>query len=99
MRELTFESSEDFRNSFVGEAIKYSLEATDSIEEAFREGQKEAKLFQIAIEDVDYTFQIVVPKKDWLTVLEAAFERFQEADMVDRTIDTWTLIRDIKEGS
>ena len=98
MRELTFKTSGDFQNSFVGEAIKYSLEATDSIEEAFREDQKEAKLFQIAIEDVDYTFQIVVPKKHWLTVLETAFERFQEADMVDRSIDTWTLIRDIKEA-
>ena len=98
MRELTFETSEHFKNSFVGEATKYSLEATDSIEEAFREGQKEAKLFQIAIDDVGYTFQVVVTKKEWVTVLEAAFERFQEAEMVDRTIDTWTLIRDIKEA-
>jgi len=78
MRELTFESSEDFRNSFIGEAIKYSLEATDSIEEAFREGKKEAKLFQIAIEDVDYTFQIVVPKKDWLTVLKQPSKDFKK---------------------
>ena len=99
MRELTFNSSEEFKNSFVNETIQYSEVAVDNIQEAFKEGRKEAKLFYIEIEDVNYTFQIVVPKKDWLFVLEAAFERFQEANMVDRTIDTWTLIRDIKEGS
>jgi len=99
MRELTFNSSEEFKNSFVNETIQYSEVAVDNIQEAFKEGHKEAKLFYIEIEDVNYTFQIVVPKKDWLFVLEAAFERFQEANMVDRTIDTWTLIRDIKEGS
>lgn len=97
MRELTFKSSESFRNAFVKNSLRYSEEAVDRIEDAFGANKKEAKLFRIEIEDVDYTFEIVIPKKDWLDVLHMAFERFQEANMVDRTIDTWTLIRDLKE--
>ena len=96
MRELTFETSEDFKNSFTGGSTKYSEHAVDVIEEAYHNNFKEAKLFKIEIENIDYTFEIVVPKKDWVTVLEAAFEKFQEAELVDRTIDTWSLLREIK---
>jgi hypothetical protein len=54
-------------------------------------------LFEICIEGLENSFEISLPIKEWTTALENCLKHYQEWEMADEAIDTYLLIKSIKE--
>ena len=97
MRKLQIESLEELEDIFREKSVDMSTNIRDSIQEAFNNKKKTALLFEIELEGMDTSFEISITTKEWLTALENCLKHFEEWEMGDEAIDTYLLIKELKE--
>jgi hypothetical protein len=97
MRKLEIESLEELESIFRERSVDMTNNIREGIEEAMKAKKKTAILFEIFMDGMDTSFEISLPIKEWTTALENCLKHYQEWEMADEAIDTYLLIKSIKE--
>ena len=97
MRKLEIDSLEELESIFRERSVDMTNNIREGIQEAFDNKKKTAILFEIFMEGMDTSFEISLPIKEWIIALENCLNHYQEWEMADDAIDTYLLIKGIKE--
>jgi hypothetical protein len=97
MRKLQIDSLEELEAIFREKTISMTDTIRESIQEAFTANKKTAVLFEIEIEGTEPSFEISITVKEWIIALENCLKHYVEWEMADEQIDTYLLIKNIKE--
>jgi hypothetical protein len=97
MRKLSIESLEELNTIFKEKSVEMTANIRESIQEAFSNRKKTALLFEIEIDGMDSSFEISITTKEWVTALENCLKHYEEWEMGDDAIDTYLLIKKLKE--
>lgn len=97
MRKLQIESLQELEQIFREKSVDMTNNIKEGIEEAMKNKKKTALLFEIEIEGVDNAFEISLTSKEWVTALENCLKHYEEWEMSDEAIDTYLLIKELKE--
>ena len=98
MRKLQIESLAELEDIFKKKSVDMTTNIRDSIQEAITSKKKTALLFQIEVDGMDTSFEISITRKEWVVALENCLKHFEEWEMGDDAIDTYLLIKKIKDG-
>jgi hypothetical protein len=97
MRKLQIESLQELNEIFKQRTKEMTNAIREGVEEAVKGGKKTALLFEIEIEGMDTSFEISITTKEWVVALENCLKHYEEWEMSDEAIDTYLLIKTIKE--
>ena len=97
MRKLQIESLEELETIFRERSVDMTNNIREGIEEAMKSKKKTAILFEIEIDGMDTSFEISLTSKEWITALENCLKHYSEWEMGDEAIDTYLLIKELKE--
>lgn len=97
MRKLQIESLEELEGIFREKSVDMTNNIREGIEEAMKNKKKTALLFEIELDRMDTTFEISLTSKEWITALENCLKHYSEWEMGDEAIDTYLLIKELKE--
>lgn len=97
MRKLQIQSIAELEDIFKNKSMDMTVNIRDSIQQAFNNKKKTALLFEIELEGMDTNFEISVTTKEWVTALENCLKHFEEWEMGDDAIDTYLLIKQLKQ--
>jgi len=97
MRKLQIESLEELEGIFREKSVDMTNNIREGIEEAMKAKKKTALLFEIELDGMDTTFEISLTSKEWITALENCLKHYGEWEMSDEAIDTYLLIKELKE--
>lgn len=98
MRELKFESTEEFKNLFSEQSRDITDYIVLGIAEALKDKTKSANLFSISfIEEDSHAFEITLPKSQWKQALNKCMKNYQEWNLGDEQIDVFLLLKAIKK--
>jgi hypothetical protein len=97
MRKLQIESLEELEGIFREKSVDMTNNIREGIEEAMKNKKKTALLFEIELDGMDTTFEISLTSKEWITALENCLKHYSEWEMGDEAIDTYLLIKELKE--
>ena len=97
MRKLQIEDLQELEAIFRERSVDMTNNIREGIQEAFDNKKKTAMLFEICIEGLENSFEISLPIKEWATALENCLKHYQEWEMADEAIDTYLLIKQLKE--
>jgi|GEM_PF-1483703 len=97
-RKLLYKNQEEFSQAFKKNNNDITNLMVEGITEAFNNKKKSAQLFTIGFEDEDeYTFEVTLPSTQWVIALEQCLKNYESWDMSDEIIDTYLLIKKVKE--
>ena len=97
MRKLQIESLEELEGIFREKSVDMTNNIREGIEEAMKNKKKTAILFEIEMDGMDTSFEISLTSKEWITALENCLKHYSEWEMGDEAIDTYLLIKELKE--
>ena len=97
MRKLQIESLEELEGIFREKSVDMTNNIREGIEEAMKNKKKTALLFEIELDGMYTTFEISLTSKEWITALENCLKHYSEWEMGDEAIDTYLLIKELKE--
>lgn len=97
MRKLQIESLDELENIFREKSVDMTNNIKEGIEEAMSKKKKTALLFEIEMEGMDTCFEISLTSKEWVTALENCLRHYEEWEMGDEAIDTYLLIKQLKQ--
>ena len=92
MKKLYFDTPAEFEKLF----SKKTREVTDGIvvgiETAIQERKKSAPLFHIIFTSEEVSFEISLPKSEWVGALKNCLDYYHEHSETDLAIDCWKLL-------
>ena len=97
MRKLQMQSLEELESIFREKSVDMTNNIKECIQEAISKKKKAALLFEIEIEGLDTAFEISLTSKEWITALENCLRHYEEWEMGDEAIDTYLLIKQLKQ--
>ena len=97
MRKLQIESLDELEGIFREKSVDMTNNIKEGIEEAMKNKKKTALLFEIELEGMGTSFEISLTSKEWVTALENCLKHYGEWEMSDEAIDTYLLIKELKE--
>jgi hypothetical protein len=97
MRKLQIEDLQELEAIFRERSVDMTNNIQQGIKEAFDNKKKTAMLFEIQIEGLENSFEISLPIKEWIVALENCLKHYEEWEMSDEAIDTYLLIKELKE--
>ena len=97
MKKLQIESIAELETIFKEKSVDMTTNIKNSIQEAFTTKKKTAILFEIEVDGMDTSFEISITVKEWIVALENCLRHFEEWEMGDDAIDTYLLIKELKE--
>lgn len=97
MRRLQIESLEELEEIFREKSVDMTNNIKEGIEEAMKNKKKTALLFEIQVEGLENIFEISLTSKEWIIALENCLKHYGEWEMSDEAIDTYLLIKELKE--
>lgn len=97
MKKLQIESLGELETMFREKTIEMTDNIKDSIQEAVTTKKRVAQLFEIQMEGVEGSFEISLPKKEWIIALENCLRHYEEWEHSDDAIDTFLLIKKLKD--
>ena len=97
MRKLQIESLDELEGIFREKSVDMTNNIKEGIEEAMKSKKKTALLFEIELEGMDTSFEISLTSKEWVTALENCLKHYGEWEMSDEAIDTYLLIKELKD--
>jgi hypothetical protein len=97
MKKLQIESIAELETIFKEKSVDMTTNIKNSIQEAFTKKKKTAILFEIEVDGMDTSFEISITVKEWIVALENCLKHFEEWEMGDDAIDTYLLIKELKE--
>ena len=97
MRKLQIEDLQELEAIFRERSVDMTNNIQQGIKEAFDNKKKTAMLFEICIEGLENSFEISLPVKEWIIALENCLKHYEEWEMSDEAIDTYLLIKELKE--
>ena len=97
MRKLEIESLEELESIFRERSVDMTNNIREGIEEAMKAKKKTAILFEICMDGMETSFEISLSKREWITALENCLKHYSEWEMGDEAIDTYLLIKELKE--
>jgi len=99
MRKLEIEDLQELEQIFREKSVDMTDNIREGIEEAMKSGKKTALLFEIEMEGIDTSFEISLTSKEWIIALENCLKHYEEWEMSDEAIDTFLLIKELKDKS
>ena len=97
MRKLQVESLEELESIFREKSVDMTNNIREGIQEARDKKKKTATLFEIEVDGLGTVFEISLTTKEWITALENCLRHYEEWEMGDEAIDTYLLIKELKE--
>lgn len=97
MKKIKVESIEHFGELFKEKTIEMTDTIKNSIQEAISQKRRTANLFEVEIGGVDTIIGITLNKAQWTDALETCLKHYEEWDHSDDAIDTYLLIKELKD--
>jgi len=97
MRKIQIESLQELEEIFREKSVDMTNNIREGIEEAMKNKKRTALLFEIEMDGMDNVFEISLTSKEWITALENCLKHYSEWEMGDEAIDTYLLIKELKE--
>ncbi|HMS90621.1 MAG TPA: hypothetical protein PKC87_00150 [Candidatus Absconditabacterales bacterium] len=97
MKRLLVEGLSEFSDMFREKDVEMTTSIRDSIQEALDQNKRTANLFEVEFEGVETIIEISLPKSQWKIALENCLKHFHEWEMPDDEIDTFLLLKKLKE--
>lgn len=97
MRKLQIESLQELEQIFREKSVDMTNNIKEGIEEAMKNKKKTALLFEIQVEGLENIFEISLTSKEWIIALENCLKHYEEWEMSDEAIDTYLLVKELKE--
>lgn len=97
MRRLEIETIAELETIFKERSVEMTTNIRDSIQEALLNKKKTALIFEIGVEGLDTSFEISLTHKEWISALENCLKHFEEWEMGDDAIDTYLLLKQLKQ--
>ena len=97
MKKLEIESLGELETMFREKTIEMTDNIKNSIQEAVTAKKRVALLFEIQMEGVEGSFEISLPKKEWIIALENCLRHYEEWEHSDDAIDTFLLLKTLKD--
>lgn len=99
MKRLLVEGLNEFSDMFREKDVEMTTSIRDSIQEALDQNKRTANLFEVEFEGVETIIEISLPKSQWKIALENCLKHFHEWEMSDDEIDTFLLLKKLKEDN
>ncbi len=96
MVKLHFNSPEEFEGLFKGKTLAVTRSIISGIQKAMEVNKKSADLFEISFEEVELTYEISLPQKQWQKALENCLDHLHLENLADEQIDCWRLLEAAK---
>lgn len=98
MKTYTYSTIEEFEEAYQDSAVlaEHSREMVKAISEGFEKGTKEVEVFAIDIEHLNEFYVVKSKASEWEFALESCLRHLEKVGAVDDAIDTYELIKKIK---
>ncbi len=97
-RKLHYRNQEEFAQAFKKNSNDITDLMVEGISESYKNKKRSAQLFTISFEDEDeYSFEVSLPSNQWVLALEQCLKNYESWEMSDEIIDTYLLIKEVKE--
>ena len=97
MKKLQIESMQDLETIFKERSVEMTTNIRDSIQEALKKKKKTALIFEIEVEGLESSFEVSLTYREWISALENCLKHYEEWEMGDDAIDTYLLLKQLKE--
>lgn len=97
MKRFTFDEVTEFNDFFSGNNTEVTDAIVKGIREAIADKRKVADVFELGFTEEDNFFEVSLPQSEWPTALGACMNKYEEAERYDDAIDTYTLLKQVKE--
>lgn len=97
MKKINIESIEDLDALFKEKTLEMTDTIKNSIQQAHSAKKRTAQLFEIQINGTDSAFEISLSKAEWIVALENCLKHYEEWEHSDDAIDTYMLIKTLKD--
>jgi hypothetical protein len=97
MKKIEVTSIQDINKIFATESVEITNNIRESIQEAVNSKKKSVCLFEILVEGFDTVFEVNLGKKVYITALENCLKLYEEWEMGNEALDTYLLIKQLKE--
>jgi uncharacterized protein Yka (UPF0111/DUF47 family) len=98
MKRIKVDSVEHFAELFKVKTVEMTNAIKESIQEAISQKKRTANLFEVEIEGIDTVMGITLSKRQWIDALETCLKHYEEWEHSDDAIDTYLLIKQLKDG-
>lgn len=98
MKRIKVDSVEHFAELFKVKTVEMTDAIKESIQEAISQKKRTANLFEVEIEGIDTVMGITLSKRQWIDALETCLKHYEEWEHSDDAIDTYLLIKQLKDG-
>jgi hypothetical protein len=98
MKRIKVDSVEHFAELFKVKTVEMTDAIKESIQEAISQKKRTANLFEVEIEGIDTVMGIILSKRQWIDALETCLKHYEEWEHSDDAIDTYLLIKQLKDG-
>jgi hypothetical protein len=93
---LHFKSTEEFEGLFTNKTLAVTRGIVQGVEKALQKNVRSAPLFDISFENAENTYEISLPKSQWVPALESCLEHLHAKELADEQIDCWKLLEAAK---
>jgi hypothetical protein len=93
---LHFKSTEEFEGLFTNKTLAVTRGIVQGVEKALQRNDRSAPLFDISFENAENSYEISLPKSQWVPALESCLEHLHAKELADEQIDCWKLLEAAK---
>lgn len=97
MKHFNFDHPEQFEKVFKGENREITDAIVESIHDAFQFQKNSADMFSITFGEEDLAYEITLPKSQWEQAVQKCLDHYHKWGCADEAIDTYLLLKNIKE--
>jgi hypothetical protein len=97
MKHLHFEHTDQFETLFKTNSREITDIIVHCIQDAFQFQKESADIFSISFGEDEVAFEISLPKSQWQTAVQKCLDSYHEWECTDEVIDTYLLLKSIKE--
>ena len=96
MVKLHFKDPSEFEGLFKRRTLSVTRGIVSGIEKAMMKNKRTALLFELSFEEAENSFEISLPKSQWVNALESCLEHLHAQELPDEQIDCWKLLEAAK---
>ena len=97
MKHFNFEHPEEFEKVFRGNTPEINDAVVEAIDEAFQFQKEYADMFSITFGESDIAYEITLPSSQWQQAIQKCLDNYHHWGCTDQAIDTYLLLKNIKE--
>ena len=97
MKKMFFDNTNEFERVFKTHDKEITDAIVEGIDQAYRNKNKTAQLFEISFNDADLLYEISLPSTQWELALESCMSHYRDIEETDLSIDVYLLQKEVRK--